>query len=165
MDRNAFNAFYRDYYALILRFAERRITSDLALDVTAETFAIAWRKFDPAEPPSLPWLYQTARNVLGDLYRKRARDARLLQKLTNEARTAAPNGKGDDLLDLLSRLNVADRDVLMLTYWEGLNAAEVAEVLSCSEQAAWKRISRAKQKLRVLLEHESQEVRTEDAHA
>lgn len=36
----------------------------------------------------------------------------------------------------------------MLTYWEGLTAAEIGEVLGTSEQAVWAVLSRARAKLR-----------------
>lgn len=44
-----------------------------------------------------------------------------------------------------------DREALLLTYWERLSAAEVAVVMGCSEQAAWKRISRARTAMRTEL--------------
>ena len=150
MSSHAFEAFYRENYNFILRFTERRIDSERALDVTAECFAIAWKKFDPAEPFPLPWLYQTARHLIGNAYRKRRRDEELLHRLTAEARSSG-NEDSIDLSDALSKLTPKDREVLELTYWEELSAAEVGIVVGCSEAAAWKRISRAKESLRQVL--------------
>jgi RNA polymerase sigma-70 factor (ECF subfamily) len=63
----------------------------------------------------------------------------------------APDGDGNALetLDrLLGRLPHAQREILRLAYWDGLTAAQISVVLGCSEQAVWKRISRAKAALR-----------------
>ena len=56
------------------------------------------------------------------------------------------------LADAMSGLNGKDREALRLTFWEQVSAAEVAIVLECSEQAAWKRISRAKAALRASMQ-------------
>ena len=147
----AFDAFFRQHYGLILRFAERRIDTERAQDVAAECLAIAWKKFDADNPPTLPWLYQTARYLLANAYRKKKRDEGLVERLTNEARSVG-SAADIDLLQALDELSPAHREVLLLTYWEDLGAADVAQVLGCSEQAAWKRISRAKADLRRVLD-------------
>lgn len=53
-----------------------------------------------------------------------------------------------ELQAALAALRPADREALRLTFWEQFSAAEVAKVLNCTEQAAWKRLSRAKSTLR-----------------
>ena len=70
-----FEALYREHYAAVLRFARRRTDPQTAEDVTAETFAIAWRRLDriPAHKP-LPWLYVTAGHELANRRRKAASD-------------------------------------------------------------------------------------------
>ncbi len=146
MANSAFDTFYRLHYGLILRFAERRIDIERAQDVAAECFAIAWKKFDADNPPTLPWLYQTARFLLANAYRKKKRDEALVERLNNDARSMG-SAADIDLLEALDELAPSHREVLMLTYWEDLTAAEIAELIGCSEQAAWKRISRAKNEL------------------
>lgn len=73
----------------------------------------------------------------------------------------------DDKYDLdraLGMLGPKDREALQLTYWEGLSAMQVAEVLQCTEQAAWKRISRARTQLRQFLDGQDETLGQEDAH-
>lgn len=164
MTKTAFDSYYREHYTLVLRFAERRIDQELALEVCADCFAIAWRDFDDDSPPPLPWLYQTARNLLGNAYRKRAREQKLLDALVERARTVDDRPSQTALSVAIDALKPKDRDALQLTYWEGLGAADVATVLGCTEQAAWKRLSRAKQQLRVLLETASDTIGKEDAN-
>jgi RNA polymerase sigma factor (sigma-70 family) len=148
--RTDFDDLYRAHYNQILRFAERRVDAETARDVASECFTIAWRRFDPERPHELAWLYQVARNVIGNTYRRQARELELLDALKRE-RPATDDG-GIDIVAALERLPKKEREALQLTYWEGLGAADVGIVVGCSEQAAWKRISRAKQQLRAILE-------------
>jgi RNA polymerase sigma-70 factor (ECF subfamily) len=53
----------------------------------------------------------------------------------------------------LARLRPADREVLLLTAWEGLDAAQVAAVLGCTPQAVHTRLHRARARLRAELDH------------
>jgi len=163
--RSEFDDFYRSHYNQILRFAERRVDQESARDVCAEAFAVAWRKFDPSNPPGLPWMYQTARNLIGTVYRKEARDLKLVSRITAEALTSSGTTQAAEVLELLHALPAKDREALQLTYWDGLSAAEVATVLGCSEQAAWKRISRAKRKLRADLDLQNNSGGREEVHA
>ncbi|HEY6761705.1 MAG TPA: sigma factor-like helix-turn-helix DNA-binding protein, partial [Baekduia sp.] len=52
----------------------------------------------------------------------------------------------------LAALRPADRDVLMLTAWEGLDAARAAVVLGCSPEAVHTRLHRARTRLAAELE-------------
>jgi RNA polymerase sigma factor (sigma-70 family) len=160
-----FDAFFRDNYHAVLRFAERRIDTEAAQDITAECFAIAWKKFDPDSPFGRAWLYQTAHHLVGNAYRKRGKHRDLLDRLHRERPADPSTDEQDRVISALARLSMQDREALQLTYWEDLSAAEVGIVLGCSEQAAWKRISRAKVRLRSILERVSESSgRGEDTH-
>ncbi len=149
-DTPEFDAFYRKYSLRVLRYAERRLSDpEVAREVCADCFSIAWQKFDPIQPFSLAWLYRTARNLIGNAYRKRQHEQQLLSLLLAQAVHNEAPAEFAALADAMSELGEKDREALRLTYWEQLSAAEVATVLNCSEQAAWKRISRAKAALRV----------------
>ena len=70
----AFGAFYRRHAEDMLAYFRRRTgDSQLALDLTAETFARALQHTDSyramAQPPGA-WLYTIARNLLTDSYRR-----------------------------------------------------------------------------------------------
>lgn len=152
-----FEKFYRAHHLSVLRYIERRLSdAELAQDVSAECFVIAWRKFDPSEPFPLVWLYQTARNLIGNTYRSRRKEQQLLALLRSEAKVNAAPMETAIVAEVLSGLNEKDREALRLTYWEQLSASDVAAVLGCSEQAAWKRISRAKAALKLALVESSE---------
>lgn len=153
MAQSAFDAFYREHYERVLRYVVRRIAdAETAKEVTAECFVTAWRKFDPDDPFPITWLYRTARNHLGNAYQKRERERLLLDAVAEGARSQGPDDEVLLVAEAMRLLAEADREALRLTYWEGLSAAEVGAVLGCSEQAAWKRISRARALVKAHLE-------------
>lgn len=148
-----FETYYRTNYVRVLNYVERRLAdSEVAREICAECFVIAWRKFDPDDPFPLVWLFQTARNLIGNAYRKRRSEQQLLVLLHQEAEVDRSAPEAAIVAEALRGLGEKDREALRLTYWECLTAVEVAAVLGCSEQAAWKRISRAKAALRKVME-------------
>ena len=81
-----FDTLFTDHQRHVLAYAMRRTrTLADAEDVAAETFTIAWRKFDaiPAAEP-LPWLYAVARRVLANHRRGHGRRDRLAALLRVE---------------------------------------------------------------------------------
>jgi DNA-directed RNA polymerase specialized sigma24 family protein len=70
----------------------------------------------------------------------------------------APEPGDSALAAALGRLRTADRELLMLTAWEGLDASQVASVLGCTPQAVHTRLYRARTRLRADLDDDIQEV-------
>ncbi|WP_187977078.1 RNA polymerase sigma factor [Mycetocola sp. JXN-3] len=142
-------------YVLVRRYAERRVPSAaLAEDIAAETFTAAWVRYQQGDSIELPWLYRVASNKINDHFRsaerKRAVEEtleRVLSEQEEDADTLEKIALGRSLLKLTDR----EREAILLTYWEGLGAAEVAVALSCSVASAWAILSRARKKLRALL--------------
>lgn len=63
---------YKRYYRLVLTVAQQRLVGHGgAEDVTAEVFRIVWSHHQGGGELSLPWVYQTLRNVVGNEYRLR----------------------------------------------------------------------------------------------
>ena len=72
--RDRFERCFRDHYAQVLAFSLRRLSGrELAEDVVADTFAVAWRRRDRIPDPALPWLYAIAANVIANQYRSNRR--------------------------------------------------------------------------------------------
>lgn len=117
-----------------------------------DCFEIAWRRYDPAAPFRRPWLLQTARNLVGDSYRRRDREREGMRTLAAASDTPDTTFQNVDVRLALKHLSAADREILELFYWDGLTAPEIAEVVGCRTAAAWKRLSRARDALRSLLE-------------
>jgi RNA polymerase sigma-70 factor (ECF subfamily) len=140
----------------IIAYALRRSPSpEDAADVVAEAFTIAWRRLDdvPGGDASVLWLYATARRVLANHRRSLRRRSELVDRIGAELAACSTSSSVTDSLEAssarlaLARLSDDDRELLMLTGWEGLNAAQVACVLSCSATAARIRLHRARSRL------------------
>ncbi|HEY0530759.1 MAG TPA: sigma-70 family RNA polymerase sigma factor [Actinoplanes sp.] len=151
-----FRRVYAGNFEAVLAYATRRVPQPAdAADVVAETFLVAWRRhreIPPGDEARL-WLYGVARRILANHHRGDARRERLRQRLLSFAE-AAPG------IDLPSRLAVRqalamlpepDRELLMLTAWEGLEPREAATVLRIGPAAVRTRLSRARTRLRNLL--------------
>ena len=88
-----FERIFREHYAAVRSYALRRAPSDMAPDVVAETFLVAWRRLDDVPADPLPWLYGVARRVLANARRSTDRGLDLERRLATAA--AAPAGPGD----------------------------------------------------------------------
>ncbi|MDP9307680.1 MAG: hypothetical protein M3P15_05160 [Actinomycetota bacterium] len=71
----------------IAMYALRRTDRETAQDIVAETFTIAWRRFDDVPEEPLPWLYGVARRVLANQRRSLRRLTALRRKLAPDADT------------------------------------------------------------------------------
>ncbi len=150
--RPSFEDFHRHYEPFVRAYLRRRASADGVDGLVSEVFAIAWRRFDSVPADGLPWLYRTARNVVGNRYRTDARLAALNTKLrsvpTEDLTDPADVvGERELLLAALGSLSDDDRELLLLVAWEGLTTAEVAQVLELSQGAVAVRLHRARRRL------------------
>ena len=144
-----FNGLFDAHYTAVRAYAWRRDPSS-ADDVVAETFLVAWRRLEDVPADSLPWLIGVARKVRLNMVRgERRRSDR-----EDRARAGAPQPSTDDLVlgrlglrDALARLPEHDREVILLTAWEGLDRAAVARVLGCTRANVALRLFRARRRL------------------
>ncbi|HUT31040.1 MAG TPA: RNA polymerase sigma factor [Sedimentisphaerales bacterium] len=99
-----------------------------------------------------PWLCQITRNLCIDLVRKRRRGSEALLRVA-----PSDKGRGDGVGELetaLAGLPDDYRIALLLYYFDGKTGRSIAETLQISEMAVNARLSRARKKLRELLEAE-----------
>jgi DNA-directed RNA polymerase specialized sigma24 family protein len=150
---SAFERLFADHARDVLAYVLRRADHATAEDVVAEVFAVAWRRRErvPDREPVL-WLYAVARRVLANERRGAQRRAALTAALGPLARQRAapapgPAGSNHAVHEALAALRPADREILMLTAWEGLDGHQVALVLGCSPQAVHTRLHRARARL------------------
>ena len=150
----AFRAVYEANYGAIHAYAARRVGVDLADEVAAETFLVAWRRFNalPSEPR--PWLYGIARNMVA---RQRTASGRRIgtdASLTKERSQPDPGlADSDDpaLWEAWERLGPRDREVLALVAWEDLPVSDAARVLGCPAAVFSVRLHRARRRMERLL--------------
>jgi RNA polymerase sigma factor (sigma-70 family) len=151
--RRRFDQVYAVHHAAILGYALRRTgNADDAADVIAETFLTAWRRVDdiPAGEAARPWLYGVARRVLANQRRGEQRRTALGERLRSELAAEPfhydPPPGLEAVAAALRRLGDADREILTLAGWEGLDAGQIAVVLGCSRNAARIRLHRARRR-------------------
>ncbi|MFG2091421.1 MULTISPECIES: RNA polymerase sigma factor [unclassified Spirillospora] len=161
--RRRFEEIYTANRARILGYALRRTADPQdAADVLAETFLTAWRRLDdvpPGEQARL-WLYGVARRVLANHHRGERRRSALAADLGSRLSDglAVHELAGGDLTDVASAfrsLPDADRELLSLVGWEGLDHGEIATVLGCSRNAVRIRLHRARRRFARALERTS----------
>jgi RNA polymerase sigma-70 factor (ECF subfamily) len=146
----ALDELFRLHAAEVLAYALRRTDAEAAEDVVSEVFLIAARKLDHVpERDAQLWLYGVARRVLANHRRGARRRAALTKVLGDLQRGPDQPWERPDcpLLEALAALRPADREVLMLSAWEGLAAPAVAVVLGCSPHAVHTRLHRARARL------------------
>jgi len=137
----------REIFAYALRLTGDRDDAD---DVYQETFLAAFRGWPPPRRgQERAWLYRIATNKVID----RARKAKRLVRLSDvkDLRLATPERDGVSLADLTAAVKVlpaGQRAAFVLRKVEGLEYADVARVLECSEEAARSRVAEAMKKVR-----------------
>jgi len=155
----AFTELVRRHIDLVHSAALRMVRdSHLAEEVTQSVFLALARDAERlADRPVLAsWLHRTARNIAAQTVRTDVRRRNREQKAAamNEilaAESGAPCPWDTMALHLdaaLNEMSEADRDALLLRFFERKSAREIATVLSVSDEAAQKRVTRAVERLR-----------------
>jgi RNA polymerase sigma factor (sigma-70 family) len=157
VDRNAaeYEELWERCYPQVYAYALRRADQQTAQDVVAETFLVAWRRSDEVPPDAIPWLLGVARHVLANHRRGRRRQAALADVLLDHSLAYSPGPDVDrEFLTALASLSDDDREVLILTSWDGLSLREAGRVLGISAASVGVRVFRARNRLRVALSPE-----------
>lgn len=155
-----FAALFRSHYGRVLSYAARRIDDRAAAeDAAAETFTIAWRRYEELPSDPLPWLLGTARKVLANQRRAAKRRAAgplvPLDQVEAPAAEAAVEERVADrsaLASAFSALSERDREALALIAWDGLAVHEAAAVVGCTPARFSVRLHRARRRLMKELE-------------
>jgi len=144
-----FRSLFARHYPAVFRYAGRRLGREEAADAAAEAFTVAWRKLShvPVEPETLPWLYGVARRVVANAERGRRRRERLAARAGRTATETSADPDRAGVLEALAGLSAADREILRLAAWEGLDPRGMGLVLGCSPNAAAIRLHRARRRL------------------
>jgi RNA polymerase sigma-70 factor (ECF subfamily) len=155
-----FEAVFSRHVRAIFAFASARVGPDRAEDVTAETFAAAFRSranFDTTASSARPWLYGIAANTLR---RHHEHEARWLRRdgadaaWTDDADLDASDERVDAgrlaprLVAALELLTPGERDVLLLHVLGDLDHDQVARALDIRRGTVKSRLSRGRARLR-----------------
>jgi RNA polymerase sigma-70 factor (ECF subfamily) len=165
-DHAAFEALIMQHQRMVhsLTF---RMTGSLAdaEDLAQETFIQAFRKLAGyrGEARFSSWLYRIAVNLCLNWQSRESRQKRLLEDWgQQEAVDARPDvRRAEEVQAALLKVHPKQRAAVVLTTYDGLNHAEAARVLGCSETTVSWRLFAARNKLKKLLAGSQ---RREEAH-
>jgi RNA polymerase sigma factor (sigma-70 family) len=158
-----FEELFRANSRPILAYALRRVAQpEDAADVLSEVMLIAWRRLDDVPPgrEARLWLFGVAQRVLANQSRSDHRRSRLGERLrqTVSETFARDHAEAHESRDAVRaavwRLPEADRELLLLVSWEGLEPSEAAQVLAITASTARTRLHRARARLRTELTEE-----------
>ena len=139
--RRRFDALFDAHSSDIVAYCGWRAGSPSdAEEAVAEVFLTAWRRLDdvPRGDAARVWLYATAWMVIA---------------LATPFEESPPTDPEESLVhEALRRLGALDREVLVLSEWEGLSPAQIASVLRCPRVTARGRLHRARRRFRTIFE-------------
>ena len=145
------------YSDMLMRIALNRVNSIAeAEDVVQSTFERLLKRqprFESREHEKA-WLIRTAIRICIDEARKNAKRASVP---LNEEIAAAYSEESFELLDTVRKLPERDRDAVYLYYYEEYTVREIAKLLGEREGTTRSRLSRARQKLKAIMEGEAYE--------
>ncbi len=142
----SFDQVFEDEYRPLHRYLYRRIGSADADDLAAETFAVAYRRWDDLDlsRPVRPWLYGIAANLLRHRWRT---ERRILRAYAHYGSDSALGQEDDSSLDRVDAqgaearfggsacgLRPQEREVLLLHAWADLTDAAISEALSLADR-------------------------------
>jgi len=174
-DAAALDELYRRYRGPVFGFAYRYLgDADLAQDMLQETFLRVHRSRHQYQPSSRfsSWLFRIARNLCIDEKRRywnrqvlaesemagadAGSEADILGSFADGGPTAAEQFKerevSERIREAIERLSEEQKEVMLLSRYQGLTYRQIAEVLGISTESVKQRAYRAHVRLRELLE-------------
>lgn len=154
-----FDAYARD----LLRYAGQRVGEQIAEDVVAQTFLVAYEqrhRYDGTRGAMLPWLYGICGNLLRRHHRTEVRALRAVAA-THAADEVAPDARTAERVDAqravarvataLAKLPRRQREVLLLFAVAELEYAEIAQALGIPLGSVQSALHRARTKIKSAL--------------
>ena len=158
-DELRFRELFDSHFRELLGYALRRVASpEDAADIVGETMLVAWRRIGdvPVDETARLWLYGVARRVLANHRRGQLRRDRLTERMRLQLAEVTPDlaslaDSNAVIQDGLAQLSDDDRELIMLTAWDGLDPREAAVVLGVPARTVRTRLHRARARLRKAL--------------
>lgn len=170
-DPHAFRKLYDRWAERLLVYLYRRVLdADVAADLLAETFAVAYErrhKFRDIGRPGGAWLYGIAAKELSHWFRRQEVERRAVRRLgisvpaLDQESTARIEALADAdehrvaLAAALEQMTVGERDAVQLRVVAELDYRDIATRLGCTEGAARRRVHRGLARLNNLMQAEA----------
>ncbi len=158
-DGDAGEALLARYFDSICRFFRRKLGDDVS-DLIQQTFLDCVEGRDRIKSGNVrAYLFGIARNRLSLFLRQQQRHGgavdlsvrSIADVQTRPSQRIARNQEEAQLMEAMRHIAIDQQIALELTYWEGMSAPEVAEVLGVPANTIRGRLSRARQALRAQL--------------
>jgi RNA polymerase sigma factor (sigma-70 family) len=159
-----FATIFDRHFDALHTYLQRRVGSDLADELSAQTFLVAFDKragYDRAQPDARPWLFGIATNLLRRHHRDEVRQFRAYARSAVdpvldafdgvEARLDASKMR-HELVDAVAEVPAEELDTLLLYAWAELSYSEIARALDIPTGTVRSRLSRARGRIRAALE-------------
>jgi RNA polymerase sigma factor (sigma-70 family) len=167
-DEAAFGELFERHVQSLWNYCYRLTASrPLAEDLAAETFCIAWRKRNEVKlinDSALPWLYTVAANLVRTEHRRSGRFLRALRKVPVEVvpdhadqvtEHMANEHRLRQVLGAVRQLPRSEHNAVELCLLGDVSIADAAELLGVTESTVRAQLSRARARLRAMLEEDS----------
>jgi RNA polymerase sigma-70 factor (ECF subfamily) len=120
-------------------------------DIVATSFIVAWKKYEVAREPSLPWLVQIAQYEISNAARKSRRSVNQIEIVVSDNAPETPEDRfdGSAVRRAMAGLDASDQELLRLVHWDELNRSEIAAILGLTMTAVNVRYHRALKKLAI----------------
>jgi RNA polymerase sigma-70 factor (ECF subfamily) len=159
-----FATIFDRHFDAVHAYLQRRVGPDLADELSAQTFLVAFDKrggYDPTQPDARPWLFGIATNLLHRHHRDEVRQFRAYARSAEdpvldafdgvEARLDASEMRRE-LVGALARVPAEELDALLLYAWAELSYPEIASALGVPTGTVRSRLSRARGRIRAALD-------------
>ena len=145
----SFGALYERYHSPMMALAYSMLGDrDLAEDAAQETFAIACRDLLSLRHSDkfAAWLASICRNVARSNLRSKGKSAAVNFQECVENQNDEDNRR-DAIREAVWKLRPAERELIVLRYYDGFSQAQISNVLDISPSAVNGRLFRAKRKI------------------
>jgi RNA polymerase sigma-70 factor, ECF subfamily len=165
-DHSAFGELMRRYEPKMIRYGQRFLSvaediEDIVQDIFVTTYTNI-KSYNSSYAFS-PWMYRIAHNTFANELRRRSRRPILsfstdvlLPRLRGESDVEAEVIAAEEAREMevhLKHLSAHYREIIILYYFEELSYSEIADVLRIPTTTVGVRLSRAKTKLKKIIEH------------
>ena len=173
LEKGALEALYGRYASSVYSLAMYMLRQDaLAQEVTQEIFLNIWLKaasFNSERGELRAWVMSVAHHKIVDLIRSRRRTLTMTDPAEYETLDLLPSGQTsteeevernldrERILKAMSTLPQAQREVILLAYFEGYSQSQMANKLGQPLGTIKTRVRLAMQKLRTVLEQDANE--------
>lgn len=158
-----FATIFDRHFDAVHAYLQRRVGPDLADELSAQTFLVAFDKrggYDPAQPDARPWLLGIATNLVRRHHRDEVRQFRAYARSAKDPVLDAFDGV-EARLDASEMRRarrrpgpgpVEELDALLLYAWAELSYPEIARALDIPTGTVRSRLSRARGRIRAALD-------------